>query len=176
MMVCLCFFKCCYLNCMIIVFLSLGSNVQFCCYFYVVVMVLCECFGVLQVLLVYCIVVVGFDGLVFFNNVVVIEIDLLLQELDDWLYVLEDVYGCDCSGLCFFDWILDIDVVFYGDLVVEGFGYLCIFCFELKYVFVLKLLVDIVLDFIDLVSRLDLVMLWCVYVQFGEVFEVVDLE
>lgn len=121
------------------------------------------CFGDICVFLVYWMVVVGFDGLVFFNNVVVIEIDLLLDVLDVWLYVLEDVYGCDCSGFCFSDWILDIDVVFYGDLIVEGFGYLCILCFEFKYVFVFKLLVDIVLDFIDLVSGLDLVMLWWVY-------------
>ena len=63
---------------------------------------------------------VGFDGPDFLNNAVMLETDLPLAELDDWLHAVEDAHGRDRSGPRFSDRTLDIDVVYYGDLVVEA--------------------------------------------------------
>ena len=97
-----------------------------------------ERFGALQVSPTYRTAAVGFDGPAFLNNAVAIETDLPLQELDDWLHALEDAHGRDRSGPRFSDRTLDIDVVFYGDLVLEGPGHLRIPRPELKHAFVLK--------------------------------------
>ena len=114
-----------------------------------------ERFGALRVSPAYRTAAVGFDGPAFLNNAVAIDTDLPLQELDDWLHALEDAHGRDRSGPRFSDRTLDIDVVFYGDLVVEGPGHLRIPRPELKHAFVLKPLADIAPGFIDPVSGLD---------------------
>uniref|UniRef100_A0A914YN29 2-amino-4-hydroxy-6-hydroxymethyldihydropteridine diphosphokinase n=1 Tax=Panagrolaimus superbus TaxID=310955 RepID=A0A914YN29_9BILA len=106
------------------VLLSLGSNVQPRRYLHAAVAALRERFGALRVSPAYRTAAVGFDGPAFLNNAVAIETDLPLQELDDWLHALEDAHGRDRSGPRFSDRTLDIDVVFYGDLVVEGPGHL----------------------------------------------------
>jgi 2-amino-4-hydroxy-6-hydroxymethyldihydropteridine diphosphokinase len=158
------------------VLLSLGSNVQPRRYLHAAVTALRERFGALRVSPAYRTAAVGFDGPAFLNNAVAIDTDLPLQELDDWLHALEDAHGRDRSGPRFSDRTLDIDVVFYGDLVVEGPGHLRIPRPELKHAFVLKPLADIAPDFVDPVSGLDLATLWRAHKQFGEAFEVVDLE
>ncbi len=168
--------KCRHLNRMTTVLLSLGSNVQPRRYLHAAVTALRERFGALRVSPAYRTAAVGFDGPAFLNNAVAIDTDLPLQELDDWLHALEDAHGRDRSGPRFSDRTLDIDVVFYGDLVVEGPGHLRIPRPELKHAFVLKPLADIAPDFIDPVSGLDLATLWRAHTQFGEAFEVVDLE
>ncbi|MEW2895301.1 2-amino-4-hydroxy-6-hydroxymethyldihydropteridine diphosphokinase, partial [Stenotrophomonas maltophilia] len=66
------------------------------------------------------------------------------------------------------DRTLDIDVVFYGDLVVEGPGHLRSPRPELKHAFVLKPLADIAPGFIDPGSGQDLATLWRAHAQFGE--------
>lgn len=63
---------------MVCVYLSFGFNVELWCYLIVVLDELCVCFGVLVVLLVYCIKLVGFDGVDFVNFVVGLDMDLLL--------------------------------------------------------------------------------------------------
>ena len=157
------------------VLLSLGSNVQPRRYLHAAVTALRERFGALQVSPAYRTAAVGFEGPAFLNNAVAIDTDLPLQELDHWLHALEDAHGRDRSGPRFSDRTLDIDVVFYGDLVVEGPGHLRIPRPELKHAFVLKPLADIAPDFIDPVSGQDLATLWRAHPQFGEAFEVVDL-
>jgi len=155
--------------------LSLGSNLQPQQHLHAAVEALRARFGTIAVSPAYRTAAVGFDGPDFLNNAVAIETDLPLQTLDDWLHALEDAHGRDRSGPRFSDRTLDIDVVFYGDLIVEGPGHLRIPRPELKHAFVLKPLADIAPHFRDPVSGLTLAALWQAHRQFGEPFETMDL-
>ncbi len=155
--------------------LSLGSNLQPQQHLHAAVEALRARFGTITVSPAYRTAAVGFDGPDFLNNAVAIETDLPLQTLDDWLHALEDAHGRDRSGPRFSDRTLDIDVVFYGDLIVEGPGHLRIPRPELKHAFVLKPLADIAPAFRDPVSGLTLGALWRAHRQFGEPFDTMDL-
>ena len=157
-------------------YLSLGSNVEPERHLRAAVAALRARFGEVLLSPVYRTRSVGFDGTDFLNAAAVIDSDLDPFALNDWLHALEDAHGRDRSGPRFSDRTLDIDVVFYGDLVVEGPGHLRIPRPELKHAFVLKPLADIAPGFIDPVSGQDLATLWRAHAQFGEAFEVVDLE
>ncbi|WP_315386807.1 2-amino-4-hydroxy-6-hydroxymethyldihydropteridine diphosphokinase [uncultured Stenotrophomonas sp.] len=157
------------------VLLSLGSNLQPQQHLHAAVAVLRQRFGDIGVSPAYRTAAVGFDGPAFLNNAVALETDMPLEALDAWLHAVEDAHGRDRSGPRFSDRTLDIDVVFYGDLIVEGPGHLRIPRPELKHAFVLKPLADIAPDFVDPVSGLDLAALWRAHTQHGDVFEVVEL-
>lgn len=157
------------------VLLSLGSNLQPQQHLHAAVAVLRQRFGDIRVSPAYRTAAVGFDGPAFLNNAVALETDMPLEALDTWLHAVEDAHGRDRSGPRFSDRTLDIDVVFYGDLIVEGPGHLRIPRPELKHAFVLKPLADIAPDFVDPVSGLDLAALWKAHKQFGDLFEVVEL-
>jgi len=157
------------------VLLSLGSNIQPRHHLHVAMQALTTRFGILTASPAYRTAAVGFDGPAFLNNGVRIHTDLPLEALDAWLHALEDAHGRDRSGPRFSDRTLDIDVVFYGDLIVEGPGHLRIPRPELKHAFVIKPLADIAPDFVDPVSGLTLAALWRAHRQFGEVFDVVAL-
>ncbi len=157
------------------VLLSLGSNLQPQQHLHAAVAVLRQRFGDIRVSPAYRTAAVGFDGPAFLNNAVALETDMPLEALDTWLHAVEDAHGRDRSGPRFSDRTLDIDVVFYGDLIVEGPGHLRIPRPELKHAFVLKPLADIAPDFVDPVSGLDLAALWKAHRQFGDLFEVVEL-
>ncbi|KAF1014824.1 MAG: 2-amino-4-hydroxy-6-hydroxymethyldihydropteridine pyrophosphokinase [Stenotrophomonas maltophilia] len=158
------------------VLLSLGSNIEPRRYLHAAVEALRERFGAIEVSPAYHIAAVGFDGPAFVNNAVALSTTMPLQDLDDWLHALEDAHGRDRSGPRFSDRTLDVDVVFYGDLVVEGPGHLRIPRPELKHAFVLKPLADIAPAFIDPVSGRSLAALWHAHPQHDETFEVVALE
>jgi len=158
------------------VLLSLGSNIQPRRHLHAAVAALAERFGALTISPAYRTAAVGFEGPAFVNNAVALQTDMPLQALDDWLHALEDAHGRDRSGPRFSDRTLDVDVVFYGDLVVEGPGHLRIPRPELKHAFVLKPLADIAPAFIDPVSGQDLVTLWRAHPQHGQVFETVPLD
>ncbi|WNH48176.1 2-amino-4-hydroxy-6-hydroxymethyldihydropteridine diphosphokinase [Stenotrophomonas aracearum] len=157
------------------VLLSLGSNLQPQQHLHAAVAVLRQRFGDIRVSPAYRTAAVGFDGPAFLNNAVALETDMPLEALDTWLHAVEDAHGRDRSGPRFSDRTLDIDVVFYGDLIVEGPGHLRIPRPELKHAFVLKPLADIAPDFVDPVSGLTLAALWKAHKQFGDLFEVVEL-
>jgi 2-amino-4-hydroxy-6-hydroxymethyldihydropteridine diphosphokinase len=163
------------MTCMTTVLLSLGSNVQPRRHLHAAVAALAERFGAIAISPAYRTAAVGFDGPAFLNNAVAIETDLDLDTLDAWAHALEDRHGRDRSGPRFSDRTLDIDVVFYGDLIVEGPGHLRIPRPELKHAFVIKPLADIAPDFVDPVSGLTLASLWRAHRQFGDAFEVVEL-
>ncbi len=157
------------------VLLSLGSNLQPQQHLHAAVAVLRQRFGDIRVSPAYRTAAVGFDGPAFLNNAVALETDMPLEALDTWLHAVEDAHGRDRSGPRFSDRTLDIDVVFYGDLIVEGPGHLRIPRPELKHAFVLKPLADIAPDFVDPVSGLDLAALWKAHKQYDDAFEVVEL-
>lgn len=158
------------------VLLSLGSNLEPRRHLQSAVTVLRERFGDIRVSPAYLTPAVGFDGPDFLNNAVMVETTLPLLELDDWLHAVEDAHGRDRSGPRFSDRTLDIDVVYYGDLVLEGPKHLRIPRPELKHAFVLKPLADIAPDFVDPVNGLTLQQMWQRHPQHGDAFETVVLE
>jgi 2-amino-4-hydroxy-6-hydroxymethyldihydropteridine diphosphokinase len=103
---------------------------------------------------------IGFDGPDFINGAAIIDTDLSPVSLDAWLHALEDVHGRRRDVPRFSDRPLDIDLVYYDDVVMAGPGHLKIPRPELQHAFVLKPLADIAPDYRDPVQRLSLATLW----------------
>ncbi|KAB7767931.1 2-amino-4-hydroxy-6-hydroxymethyldihydropteridine diphosphokinase [Xanthomonas maliensis] len=158
------------------VLLSLGSNVQPTHYLRLAVEALRARFGPIVISPAYRTPAVGFDGPDFVNNAVALDTELELQPLDQWLHALEDRHGRDRSGPRYSDRTLDVDVVFFGDRIVEGPGHLRIPRPELKHAFVLKPLADIAPAFVDPLSGRTLAALWQQHPQYGTAFEQVALD
>lgn len=102
----------------------------------------------------------GFDGPDFLNSAAIIETDLDVIALDAWLHALEDAHGRRRDQPRFSSRPLDIDIVFYDDLVFRGPGNLQVPRPELQRAFVLKPLADLAPDFRDPVSGKTLAALW----------------
>ena len=141
-------------------YLSLGSNQQPEANLRSAFAALRARFGDVIASVVYRFPAVGFDGPDFLNAAAVIETDLDPFALNDWLHALEDAHGRDRSGPRFGDRPLDIDIVFYDDLVLEGAGHLQLPRDELKHAFVLKPLAEIAPEFVDPRSGRTLAALW----------------
>ncbi len=148
--------------------LSLGSNVAPQANLRAAISALHARFGNVVVSALYRTAAVGFDGPEFLNAAAGIDCDLDPVALDDWLHALEDAYGRDRSGPRFGDRSLDIDIVFYDDLVVDGPGNLQIPRPELRHAFVLKPLVDIAPDLVDPRNGQTLAQLWKVHPAHGD--------
>ena len=118
---------------------------------------------------------VGFDGGDFLNAAAVIDSDLDPFALNDWLHALEDAHGRDRSGPRFGDRTLDIDIVFYDDLVLDGSGHLQLPRDELKHAFVLMPLAEIAPGFVDPRSGKTLEALWRAHREYGAVRERIDI-
>ena len=117
-------------------------------------------FGEVQASTVYRFPAVGFDGPDFLNAAAVIESDLDPFALNDWLHALEDAHGRDRSGPRFGDRPLDIDIVFYDDLVLEGPGHLQLPRDELRHAFVLRPLAEVAPAHLDPRTGRTLADLW----------------
>lgn len=124
-------------------FLSLGSNVEPARHLRSAIDALRERFGAVAVSPAYRTAAVGFDGPDFLNAAAVIDSDLEPQALNDWLHALEDRHGRDRSGPRFGDRTLDVDIVLFDDLVLEGAGNLRLPRPELEHAFVLRPLADV---------------------------------
>ena len=157
-------------------YLSLGSNIEPARNLSRAVRALRERFGAVQVSPVYRTRAIGFDGADFLNAAAVLESDLDVHALNDWLHALEDTYGRDRSGSRFNDRTLDIDIVFYDDLVLEGAGNLRIPRDELRHAFVLKPLADIAPAFRDPVSGHTLAALWEAHPDHEREFGIVSID
>ena len=118
---------------------------------------------------------VGFEGDDFLNSAAMIQTDLAPQALNDWLHALEDAHGRDRSGPRFGDRTLDIDIVFYDDLVLDGPGHLQLPRDELKHAFVLMPLAEIAPGFVDPRSGKTLEALWRAHREYGAVRERIDI-
>jgi len=141
-------------------YLSLGSNIEPQANLRSAIAALRDRFGDVVLSPVYRMPAVGFDGPDFLNAAAIIDSDLDVFALNDWLHALEDTHGRDRSGPRFGDRPLDIDIVFYDDLVLDATDRLQIPRPELEHAFVLRPLVDIAPDFIDPLSGKSLAELW----------------
>lgn len=141
-------------------YLSLGSNVEAEKHIAAAFAALCERFPGATFSAVYRTRAVGFDGADFLNAAAKIESDLDPYALDVWLHALEDAHGRDRSGPRFGDRTLDLDLVLYDDLVLEGPGHLQLPRAELRHAFVLRPLAEIAPDTVEPRSGLTLAQLW----------------
>ena len=157
-------------------YLSLGSNIAPTQNLSQAMHALRERFGTVQLSPVYRTGAIGFDGADFLNAAAVLESDLDAHALNDWLHALEAAHGRDRSGPRFNDRTLDIDIVFYDDLVLEGAGNLQVPRDELRHAFVLKPLADIAPAFHDPVSGKTLAALWEAHPDYGREFDSVPID
>ena len=155
-------------------YLSLGSNIDPESNLCSALTSLREGFGEVNVSPVYRTAAVGFDGPDFLNAAATIETDLDVHELNAWLHALEDAHGRHRDGPRFASRPLDIDIVFFDDLVLDGPGHLQIPRPELHQAFVLKPLADIAPDFVDPVSGRTLAQLWSAHPEQGTPPQAVD--
>jgi len=141
-------------------YLSLGSNLDAETHLRDAVAALRARFGEVQVSHAYRFPAVGFAGGDFLNAAAAIDSDLDPFALNDWLHALEDAHGRDRSGPRYGDRTLDIDIVFYDALVLDGPGHLRLPRDELRHAFVLKPLAEIAPGFVDPVSGCRLDAMW----------------
>ena len=141
-------------------YLSLGSNVDAQAHLRKAVAALRARFGEIALSDAYVFPAVGFEGGDFLNAAAVVDSDLDPFALNDWLHALEDAHGRDRSGPRYGDRTLDIDIVFYDALVLDGPGHLRLPRDELRHAFVLKPLAEIAPGFVDPVSGCRLDAMW----------------
>ena len=151
-------------------YLSLGSNIDAEANLRSAVVALRERFGGILLSEACVFPAVGFEGGDFLNAAAVIDSDLDPHVLNDWLHALEDAHGRDRSGPRYGDRPLDIDIVFYDDLVLDGPGHLQLPRDELRHAFVLKPLAEIAPGFVDPRSGRTLADLWQAHPDRGRDF------
>lgn len=140
--------------------LSLGSNIEPAAHLAAAARDLRDAFPGVRFSPVYRYRAVGFDGPDFLNAAAALDTALSPEALNDWLHALEDAHGRRRDVPRFSSRTLDIDLVFYDDLVREGPGNLKLPRPELKHAFVLEPLAALVPQFVDPVSGKTLVALW----------------
>ncbi len=123
--------------------LSLGSNLEPERHLPAAAQALRDRFGPVVFSPVYRTPAVGFEGPDFLNAAAALQTDLDPYELNQWLHALEDAQGRQRGGERFSSRTLDIDIVFFDDLVLKGPGNLELPRPELRHAFVLKPLADI---------------------------------
>ncbi len=142
------------------VYLSLGSNIDPEENLRAALCELRSQFGELTISPVYRSHAVGFEGPDFLNLAVGMTTDVPVLALNDWLHELEDRQGRDRSAARFSNRTLDIDIVLYDDVILNGPGNLQLPRPEFKHAFVLKPMVDIAADAVHPVLRKTLAQLW----------------
>ncbi len=100
-------------------------------------------FGAVRFSAVYRTPAVGFEGPDFLNAAAQLDTDLDVHALNDWLHALEAAQGRQRGGARFSSRTLDIDIVFFDDLVLTGPGNLQLPRPELAQAFVLLPLAEI---------------------------------
>lgn len=100
-------------------FLGIGSNVDPERHVRIAVRRLDQAFADLRLSPVYRSPAVGFDGADFINAVAAVRTTLSPWELRDWLRALEDEHGRERNVPKFSDRVLDVDILLYGDRILE---------------------------------------------------------
>lgn len=155
--------------------LSLGSNLDPERHLRAAIDALRARFDELMVSAVYRFPAVGYAGADFLNAAAVLRTDLSPEALNAWLHALEDAHGRDRSGPRYSDRTLDIDIVLYDDLVVEGAGHLRIPRDELRHAFVLKPLAEVAPQALHPVEGRTIGELWREHPDHGTRFDAVAL-
>ena len=157
-------------------YLSLGSNLEPEKHLRAALGELRARFGDIVVSPVYRCKAVGFDGPDFLNLAVAIDTDLDPAALNDWLHALEDRHGRRREVPRFSSRTLDVDIVLYDDLVLNGEGHLELPRPELKHAFVLRPLADIAPEARHPISGKTMAALWAEHAPAtGESMQRVDL-
>lgn len=156
-------------------YLSLGSNENPKHYLSLAIAELRKQFRNISLSPIYSTPSVGFEGPDFLNAAAVIETEMSLLQLDHWLHALEDKYDRRRNVPRFSNRTLDIDIIFFDDLIVSGPGNLQIPRPELKHAFVLKPLADIAPDYRDPSSGRTLAQCWREHPDFSKDLRQVDL-
>lgn len=141
-------------------YLSLGSNVEPEKHLSAAVRALRETFGEIVLSDWVRTRAVGFDGPDFVNGAAVIETDWDVYALDKWLHDLEAANGRRRDVPRFSDRTLDIDIIFFDDLIIDGPGNLRIPRPELQHAFVLEPLARIAPDFVNPETGVSLAEAW----------------
>jgi 2-amino-4-hydroxy-6-hydroxymethyldihydropteridine diphosphokinase len=157
------------------VYLSLGSNLEPHRYLPAAIAELRARFGELSVSPAYRSKSVGFDGADFVNLAVGLDTDLPPEALNDWLHALEDRHGRRRDVPRYADRTLDVDIVFYDALVLDGPGHLQVPRKELRHAFVLRPIADIAPAFRHPVSGLSMAELWAAFPAASEPLQVEPL-
>ena len=126
--------------------LSLGSNLDAEANLRSAVAALRARFGAVRVSPVYRTPAVGFDGPDFLNCAAAVETSLDVHALDAWLHALEDAHGRDRTQPRFSSRPLDVDIVLFDDLVLDGPGHLQLPRPDLRHAFVLRPMCDLAPD------------------------------
>ncbi|OOG65408.1 2-amino-4-hydroxy-6-hydroxymethyldihydropteridine diphosphokinase [Rhodanobacter sp. B04] len=145
------------------VYLSLGSNLEPRRYLPAAIAALRERFGAIAVSPAYRSKPVGFEGADFVNLAVGLDTELSPESLNDWLHALEDSHGRRRDVPRYSDRTLDIDIVFYDALVLDGPGHLQIPRKELQHAFVLRPIADIAPTFRHPLGGLSMAELWAAF-------------
>lgn len=145
------------------VYLSLGSNLEPRRYLPAAIRELRGQFGEISVSPAYRSKAMGFEGADFVNLAVGLDTGLSPEALNDWLHALEDRHGRRRDVPRYSDRTLDVDIVFYGDLVLDGPGHLQVPRNELRFAFVLRPIADIAPAFRHPVSGLSMAELWAAF-------------
>lgn len=141
-------------------YLSLGSNVEPEKHLAAAVRALRETFGEIVLSDWVRTRAVGFDGPDFVNGAAIIETDWDVYALDEWLHDLEAANGRRRDVPRFSDRTLDIDIIFFDDLIIDGPGNLRIPRPELRHAFVLEPLARIAPDFVNPETGVALAEAW----------------
>ncbi|HJW06689.1 MAG TPA: 2-amino-4-hydroxy-6-hydroxymethyldihydropteridine diphosphokinase [Rhodanobacter sp.] len=157
------------------VYLSLGSNLEPHRYLPAAIAELRARFGELSVSPAYRSKSVGFDGADFVNLAVGLDTDLPPEALNDWLHALEDRHGRRRDVPRYADRTLDVDIVFYDALVLDGPGHLQVPRKELRHAFVLRPIADIAPALRHPVSGSSMAELWAAFPAASEPLQVEPL-
>jgi 2-amino-4-hydroxy-6-hydroxymethyldihydropteridine diphosphokinase len=154
-------------------YLSLGSNIEPEKNLRSALMALRARFGEVIVSPVYRMPAVGFDGPDFLNAAAIIDSDLDPFALTRWLHGIESAHGRMRSHVKNSSRTLDMDIIFFDDLVLDMPDGLQLPRPELRHAFVLKPLVDIAPGFIDPVRGMPLAEVWAGHPEREERFSTV---
>ncbi len=158
------------------VYLSLGSNIEPEQHLRTAIAALHAQFGDLLISRVHRTDAVGFDGPGFLNMAIGLDTGWTPQDLDRWLHALEDRNGRRRDVERYSSRTLDIDIVLFGDLIVDGPGHLQIPRDELKHAFVLAPLAEIAPFARHPQNGRSISELWRAHAQYGSAADIVSLD
>lgn len=156
-------------------YLSLGSNIEPERNLRTAVAALRARFGEIRVSPVYRTPAAGFDGPDFLNAIAVVESDVHPFALHAWLHRLEEAHGRDRRDAAYSNRPLDIDIIYFGHLVLDGPGDFQLPRPELHHAYVLKPLADVAPDFVDPIRGVSLAQLWAAHPQHATPPERIEL-